>query len=108
MEEKSENLKYNWLNIDNVKYKTTLTEKFKQRKPYVKKNPKEVLSFIPGVIISINIKEKKKVKKGDILMILEAMKMKNQIISSYDGTVKKIFVKKGENVKKNQVLIEFA
>jgi biotin carboxyl carrier protein len=47
------------------------------------------------------------VKKGDALLVLEAMKMENILKSPADGKVKKISVKKGMAVEKNQVLIEF-
>ena len=95
------------LQIEDVKYRTLLTEKYKQRKSYEKQNPKHLNAFIPGTIVKIAVKPKTKVKVGDQLLTLEAMKMKNEILSSVNGVVKKILVQVGERVKKEQLLIEF-
>ena len=62
---------------------------------------------MPGLVLSILVEEGKEVKKGDALIILEAMKMENILKSPADGIVKKIAVKKGVPVEKNQLLIEF-
>jgi biotin carboxyl carrier protein len=51
------------------------------------------------------VKEGDKVKEGDILMHLEAMKMKNRVLSPFDGVVKKIYVKEGEIVPKNFLMV---
>ena len=104
MEEKTEKL--GSININGVKYKTVLTEKFKNREPYKKKELNKILSFIPGTILKIYVKEGKKVKIGDKLLILEAMKMKNDIVASKDGVVKKIYVKQGDIVSNKQLLVE--
>jgi len=92
--------------IDNVKYKTRLTRKFLDRKPYSPDVPGHVYSFIPGTILGVSAKEGDKVKKGTILLELEAMKMANNIIAPIDGTIKKINVKKGDLVPKNCLLVE--
>ena len=62
---------------------------------------------MPGLILDLKVKEGDSVKQGDVLLILEAMKMENIIKSPGDGTVKKVKAKKGDSVEKNQVLIEF-
>lgn len=67
----------------------------------------EVKAPMPGLIFSINIKEGDEVKKGDAIMILEAMKMENVLKSPGDGIVSAIKVKKGDSVEKNQVLVQF-
>ncbi len=61
---------------------------------------------MPGIIIGIEVKEGDQIKEGDTLLILEAMKMENGIISSKDATVKSILVKNGDTVEKNKLLIE--
>jgi len=99
-----DNLSY--LNINSDLYKTNLSNSFKNRKPYLPKDPKLILSFIPGTIIDILVKEGQKVKKGEDLMILDAMKMKNRLKSSMDGKIKKITVEKGTRVPKGVILIE--
>lgn len=107
MVKKDENkVRYTSLDIDGVKYKTLLTEKYKQRKNYVENDPKMVTAFIPGTIVEIYVKEGKKVKEGETLLILEAMKMRNQLQSPFDGTIKKMHIKVNDLVSKNQLMIE--
>jgi len=91
---------------EGVEYMTLLTRKFHDRKPYSPPNPKRIHAFIPGTIVKVNVKEKAKIKKGENLLSLKAMKMNNDILSSIDGTIKKIHVKKGDVVVKNQLLVE--
>lgn len=107
MGEKKPAIKYKYLNIDNVKYKTLLTKKYLLRKPYVDVNYKKVTAFISGGIRKIYVKKDRSVSVGDKLLVLEAMKMKNDIISPVDGVIKEIFIKVGDNVSKEQVLIEY-
>lgn len=61
---------------------------------------------LPGSIFKINISEGDTVKKGDILLIMEAMKMENNIMSEKDGVVKSIKVKIGDTVLQDDVLLE--
>lgn len=60
---------------------------------------------MPGLVVDIPVVEGQEVKKGDTLLILEAMKMENTLKATTDVTVKKIVVKKGQAVDKNTVLI---
>ncbi len=62
---------------------------------------------MPGLIIDLKIKVGDEVKKGDILLILEAMKMENILKSPGDGLVKEVKIKKGDSVEKGQVLVGF-
>ena len=62
---------------------------------------------MPGLVLSIMVEPGDSVKKGDGLMVLEAMKMENIIRTPTDGIVKSIDVKKSDAVEKNQVLIKF-
>jgi biotin carboxyl carrier protein len=62
---------------------------------------------MPGLIVQVNVATGDKVKTGDPLLVLEAMKMENMIKASGDSEVKNIKVKKGDSVEKGQVLIEF-
>lgn len=94
--------------IENIKYRTLLTEKYKRKKPWEKKNEKRLTAFIPGTIVKIYVQPKKKVKIGDKLLVLEAMKMRNDIVSEINGTIKSINVKTGDRVAKNGLLIEYA
>ena len=93
--------------IDDTEYVTSLTNKYLKRKKYVAQNPKELNAFIPGIICNIYVKTGQQVKEGDMLLILEAMKMKNSVTAHIDGTIKNIHVKTGDMVAKNQLLLEF-
>jgi biotin carboxyl carrier protein len=68
---------------------------------------KDVKAPMPGLIIDIALEAGQEVKKGDTLLILEAMKMENVIKCPADGIVSKVHIKKGESVEKNQILVEF-
>jgi biotin carboxyl carrier protein len=68
----------------------------------------EIKAPMPGLVLDIRVAEGDEVKKGDPILVLEAMKMENILKSPTDGIVKKINVKKGLAVEKNQVLIYFA
>jgi biotin carboxyl carrier protein len=68
----------------------------------------EIKAPMPGLVLDIRVEEGQEIKKGDPVIVLEAMKMENILKSPTDGTVKKINVKKGIAVEKNQVLISFA
>lgn len=63
-----------------------------------------ISSPLPGVIIEVSVKEGATVKKGDKLMVLEAMKMENSIEASVDGTVQSIKVNQGDSVLEGAVL----
>ncbi|MCF6170854.1 MAG: biotin/lipoyl-binding protein [Bacteroidales bacterium] len=106
MAEKRKTTRYSSVNIDGVKYRTLLTDKFKARVKHKEKDPNKVLAFIPGTIVEVLTKKGKKVKEGDVLLILDAMKMRNTIVAPHDGIVKRILVKENEVVSKNQLMIE--
>lgn len=67
---------------------------------------KTVLSPLPGVILDTKVKEGDKVTKGTVLLIMEAMKMENNIVCEHDGVVKTMKVKTGQSVLQNDVLVE--
>jgi biotin carboxyl carrier protein len=95
-----------FLNINNTFYSTRLSTKFKNRKKYKPADPAIILSFIPGTILEIFVRAGQPVRKGDLLMILDAMKMQNRLKCHMDGIVKSIAVKPGERVSKGTVLLE--
>ena len=65
-----------------------------------------VIAPIPGVVKSILVKEGDGVKEGDVVLVLEAMKMDNEISSRSNGTVKTIHVAVGDSVQEDQLLID--
>lgn len=67
----------------------------------------EVKAPMPGLVLSIKVSENQEVKKGDAILILEAMKMENVIKSPVDGVIKQILVSDKQAVDKNQALVQF-
>ncbi|MFC5193033.1 acetyl-CoA carboxylase biotin carboxyl carrier protein subunit [Algoriphagus aquatilis] len=68
---------------------------------------KEIKAPMPGLILDLKVNAGDVVKKGDVVLILEAMKMENIIKSPGDGVVKEVKVNLKQSVEKNQVLIQF-
>lgn len=64
----------------------------------------KVLAPMPGAILNVNVSVGAAVKAGDVLMVLEAMKMENDIVAPCDGVVKQIPVTKGSTVNTDEVL----
>ncbi len=65
-----------------------------------------IISPIPGRIFKINVKEGNKIKKGDVVIVIDAMKMENNIVSKKDAVIKKILVTLDEMVDAGVSLIE--
>ncbi len=61
---------------------------------------------MPGLVLKINVSEGQAIKKGESLLILEAMKMENVLKAASDGIIKSIKVKQGSTVEKGQLLIQ--
>jgi len=61
---------------------------------------------MPGLIVSIDVKEGQQITEGDNVLVLEAMKMENTLVSPRDGIVKSISIKVGDKVDKGELLIE--
>ena len=61
---------------------------------------------MPGKIIDIMVEEGSEVKEGEAIIILEAMKMQNEIASHVTGVIKSVSVKKNDSVMKDDVMIE--
>ena len=69
--------------------------------------PTELHAPMPGVIIEVSIPPGAQVSRGDQLLVLEAMKMKNPIRSPRDGVVDKIFVREGQSVNFDDLLLSY-
>ena len=72
--------------------------------PAAPANGEKIESPMPGNILSVNVANGQAVKKGDVLMILEAMKMENEIIAPCDGTVASLSVAAGATVESGSLL----
>ena len=64
----------------------------------------QITSPMPGTILKLNVDEGQAVKAGDVVLILEAMKMENEIVAPCDGTIKQLLVSKGSTVDTDQIL----
>jgi glutaconyl-CoA/methylmalonyl-CoA decarboxylase subunit gamma len=71
-----------------------------------KASTRRITAPLPGVIMEMLVKEGDIVKTGDTLLIMEAMKMENNIIAEQSGTIKAIKVRKGDAVLQGDLLIE--
>jgi biotin carboxyl carrier protein len=98
--------KLEFLNINGSLYLTRISNKFKKRINYQTADPRLILSFIPGTVLDIFVSPGQNVKKGDLLMILDAMKMQNRLKCPMDGKIKSIVASKGDRVSKGALLIE--
>lgn len=66
---------------------------------------KKIHSPMPGIIVKLNVKEGQKINKGDVMLVLEAMKMENEIKAAKDCVIKKVNVGERSSVEKNELLI---
>ncbi len=81
------------------------------RKKFLDKNKKKAKSEVikapmPGTIVEVLVDEGTEVNEGEALVILEAMKMQNEILSTTSGTVTKIHIKPTDNINKDDLMIE--
>ncbi|WP_078554926.1 pyruvate carboxylase [Bacillus alkalicellulosilyticus] len=88
--------------IKDMNVKTTTTAKPKVDKS----NPNQIGASMPGTVIKTLVVKGDKVKKGDHLMITEAMKMETTVQAPFDGEVKEVFVTDGEPIQTGDLLIE--
>ena len=66
-----------------------------------------MLAPMPGVILAVKVKPGDRVKKRDVLLVLEAMKMENELRANRDGKIKSVNVEKGSRVNTGDLIIEF-
>lgn len=99
---------YITFSIHTAKYKTLPTKKFLNRKSWVKENPNNITADIPGNIRKVYVNKGQKLKKGSVIIELEAMKMYNRILAPFDCVVEKINVEENQKVSKNFLLVELS
>ena len=100
------NPRYKSLVIESTKYRTRYNRKFENRKRWINPDTRKILSYIPGTIVKVFVTEGQNVQDGDNILILEAMKMKNRLVFSKSGKVKRVYVSEGEKVPKNYLMVE--
>ncbi len=74
----------------------------------VTKGANAVESPLPGVVMELKVSVGAKVKRGDVVLTIEAMKMENEISASKDGTVTAFYVQKGSKVEQGTPIYELA
>jgi len=99
------NPNYQLFTVNSAKYQTLLTKKFERRKVWQRLDPKEIRSFIPGSIIEIYAKPGQTMKAGEVILILEAMKMYTKVEMPIDGVIKEIFIQQGDRIPKNMLMV---
>lgn len=77
----------------------------KTARPAESKGPGAIKAPLPGLILTMMVKVGDKVKSGDTVCIMEAMKMENTVAATTDGTVAEVKVKEGDSVMEGQELV---
>lgn len=87
------------------KYKTTLTEKFKNRPVWHKPYVGDVISHLPGTIVELEVKVGDEVEAGQLLLIHQAMKMLNRVVAPISGVVSEVNVQISEQIPKDHLMV---
>lgn len=101
------------IRVNNNVYKVQLRDRFDELLHELgmdaakSKKVSELKAPMPGLVVEVCVSEGQEVKKGDKLVVLEAMKMENILKAPADAVVKKISITKGQTVEKNEALILF-
>lgn len=74
-------------------------------KPTAPAGSENVTCPMPGTIVSVGVQAGQNVKKGDVLLVLEAMKMENEIMAPHDAVVAAVLVNKGDSVETGTPLV---
>ena len=96
-----------YLHLPSGEYETKLSVKYENKAPYRHVSPYCMEAFMPGTIRQICVEPGQRVQKGQKVLVLDAMKMDNELLSPVDGIVKSILVEEGKSIPKHQLLIEF-
>lgn len=95
------------LTVQGDTYYTRYTKKYENRSTWKRPNAKNIISFIPGTIRQVTVKEGDTVEAEQKLLVLEAMKMMNTIYSPFSGKIKSVKVAVGDCIPKGTLMIEF-
>jgi biotin carboxyl carrier protein len=93
--------------LDDTEYETRLSRKFVHRKHWIAPDTRTMAAAIPGVVTTVSVHPGQKVKRGDPVLILDAMKMKNPVVASRDGVIRSVRVSPGQMVTKGEPMVEF-
>jgi len=90
--------------IDDTAYETEIPgNSLRRGRPAA--DPEIVKAFIPGTIVAVRTKTGERVREGDTLLLLDAMKMHNEVCSAVNGVVRELLVATGDKVEKGQLLV---
>jgi biotin carboxyl carrier protein len=92
--------------VDGTVYETRLTRKMRERRPWQAADRRQITTLIPGSIVRVLVAPGQRVKRGQGVVVLEAMKMRNEVQAPRDGTVKTVLVAAGQTVAKGALLVE--
>ncbi|WP_243322789.1 acetyl-CoA carboxylase biotin carboxyl carrier protein subunit [Geothrix sp. SG200] len=93
------------LTLNDTVYETAHTRKYTLRKAYTPRDPGRITAFIPGLVLEVLVKPGDLVRRGQSLLVLEAMKMQNHVAAPSDGTVLDVTAAPGATVAKGQLLV---
>ncbi len=96
------------IDIEELLEKPSTVETTKPEKVVMQTEGENIVSPMPGTILNIHINVGDQIKKGQVLMILEALKMENEIMAPRDGKVTSIHVAKGTSVESGTLLCVIA
>jgi acetyl/propionyl-CoA carboxylase alpha subunit len=100
------------IRVNGNKYKVTIRDKYDEllhalgMDKAMSNKINDLKAPMPGLVLDVLVSEGQQIKKGDSLLVLEAMKMENILKATNDAVVKKVCVSKSVRVEKNEVLIE--
>jgi biotin carboxyl carrier protein len=92
--------------VDDTVYRTGLTRKYRERKPYRPRDPRLITAAIPGLIVEVQVQSGDVIQRHQPVVVLEAMKMRNNILATDPGTVATVHVSEGQVVAKGDLLVE--
>jgi biotin carboxyl carrier protein len=91
--------------IDDTLYDTEIHEWFSKKPHKTMPDPREVRAIIPGTVIEVKVKKGQFVRSAQIVLVLEAMKMHNNVEAEIDGVIEEVNVSAGDRVEKDKVMI---
>lgn len=92
------------LEIDFTRYETDVPRRSLRPYPGLP-DRREIRAFIPGTVVEVRVREGDRVSPGQVLLLLDAMKMHNEVCSEIGGRVRSLRVSSGDRVEKNQLLV---
>jgi biotin carboxyl carrier protein len=91
--------------IDDTVYETEIPEKGLRSRYKGMPNPREVRAIIPGTVIEVKVRKGQRVSEGQVVLILEAMKMYKEVEAKTSGKIEEISVSPGDRVEKGLLMI---